>query len=43
MSIDTTTNDFNSGQFKVLMKKMATQVNFYLYPNAFLSSGLFGA
>ncbi len=36
-------NYFNSGQFKVRMKKMAAQVNFYLYPNAFLSSELFGA
>ncbi len=35
-------NSFNSGQFKVRMKKMAAQVNFYLYANAFLSSELFG-
>ncbi len=43
MTIDTAMNDFNSGQFKVRMEKMTTQVNFYLYPNAFLSSKLFGA
>ncbi len=43
VTIDTAMNDFNSGQFKVRMKKMAAQVNFYLYPNAFLSSELFGA
>ncbi len=43
VTIDTTMNDFNSGQFKVRMKKMAAQVKFYFYPNAFLSSELFGA
>ncbi len=43
MTIDTATNDFNSGQFKSRMKKMAAQVNFDLYPNAFLPSELLGA
>ncbi len=43
VTIDTAMNDFNSGQFKVRIKKMAAQVNFYLYPNAFLSSELFSA
>ncbi len=43
VTIDTAMNDFNSGQFKVRMKKVAAQVNFYLYPNAFLSSELLGA
>ncbi len=43
VTIDTAMNDFNAGQFKARMKKMAAQVNFYLYPNAFLSSELFGA
>ncbi len=36
-------NDFNSGQFKFRMNKMTAQVNFYMYPNAFLPSELFGA
>ncbi len=43
VTTDTAIDDFNSGQFKVWVKKMAAQVNFYLYPNAFLSSELFGA
>ncbi len=43
VTIDTATNEFNSGQFKIRMKKMAAQVNFYLYTNAFLSSELLGA
>ncbi len=43
VTIETGRNDFNLGQFKIRMKKMAAQVNFYLYPNAFLSSELFGA
>ncbi len=43
VTIDTAMNDFNPGQFKVRIKKMAAHVNFYLYPNAFLSSELFGA
>ncbi len=36
-------NDFNSGQFKTRMKKMATQVKLYLFLNAFLSPYMFGA
>ncbi len=43
VATDTAMNDFNSGQFKVRMKEIAAQVNFYMYPNAFLSSELFGA
>ncbi len=43
VTIDTAIYDFDSGQFKLQMKKMAAHVNFYLYPNAFLSSELFGA
>ncbi len=43
VTIDTAINDFNSGQFKVRMKKMAAQDNFDLYPNAFLPSELLGA
>ncbi len=43
MTIDTTMNDFNLGQFKVRMKKIAAKVKFYLYPNVFLSSELFDA
>ncbi len=39
VTLDTTMNDFNSGQFKTQMKKMAAQIIFYL----FLSSELFGA
>ncbi len=36
-------NDFNPDQFKTRMKKMATQINFYLFLNAGLSPELFGA
>ncbi len=43
VAIDTAMNDFNSGQFKTQMKKMADEVNVYLYLNAFLSPELFGA
>ncbi len=43
VTIDTALNNFNSGQFKVRMKKMAAQINFDVFPNAFLSSELFGA
>ncbi len=43
LTLDTAMNDFNSGQFKTQMKKMATQVNFYLCLNAFLSLELLGA
>ncbi len=42
VTINTAMNDFNSGQFKVRMKKMAAEVNFHLYLNAFLSFKLFG-
>ncbi len=37
------TFDFNSGQFKTWMKKMAPQVDLYLSPNDFLSSVQYGA
>ncbi len=43
VTLDTAVNDFNSGQFKTQMKKMADQVNVYLYLNAFLSPELSGA
>ncbi len=43
MTLDKAMNNFNSGQFKIRMKKMAAQVNFFLYLNAFLSPKLFGA
>ncbi len=43
VTIDTAMSDFNSGQMKNQTKKMATQVNFYLYLNALLSSELFDA
>ncbi len=36
VTINTAMNDFNSGQFKVRMKKMTAQFNFVLYPNLFL-------
>ncbi len=36
-------SDVNSGQFKPRMQKMAVQVNFYLYLNAFLSPALFSS
>ncbi len=36
-------DDFNSGPFKSRMKKMATQVNFYLFLNAFLPPYLVSA
>ncbi len=41
VTIDTAMNDFNVGQFKIRMMKMAPEVNFYLYLNAFLPSELF--
>ncbi len=43
LTLDTTINDFNSGQFKTRMKKMDAQVDFYLNRNAILSHDLFGA
>ncbi len=43
VTIDTVMNDFNSGQLKVRMKKMAAQVNFYLFLNAFRSFELLDA
>ncbi len=43
LTLDAAMNDFNSGQFKTRMRKMAAEVNFYLYLNAFLSPELFGA
>ncbi len=43
MTLDTAMNTFNSSQFKIRKKKMAAQVNFYLYLNVFLSPELFGA
>ncbi len=38
--LDTAINDFNSGEFKTQMKKMATQVNFYLYPYRLLKANI---
>ncbi len=35
VTIDTAMNNFISGQFRIRMKKMATQVNFYLSPELF--------
>ncbi len=43
VTIDAAMNNFNSGQFKIRMKQMAAQVNFYLCPHVLLSSELFGA
>ncbi len=43
MKIDAAMNEFNSGQFKILMKKMAPQVNFDMYLNLLLPPDLFGA
>ncbi len=43
ITLDTAMNHFNSGQFKIRMKEMDAQVNFYLYLNAVLSPELFSA
>ncbi len=43
VTLNTAMNDFNPDQFKIWMKKVAAQVYFYLYLNAFLSPELFGA
>ncbi len=43
MTTDATVNDFNLGQFKALIKKVAALINFYFYLIAFLSPKLFGA
>ncbi len=43
VTLNTAFNDFNSGQFKTRLKKMADQANAYLYLNAFLTPELFGA
>ncbi len=43
VNFDTALPDFISRQFKTRMKKMAAQVDFYLFLNAFLSCLQFGA
>ncbi len=43
VTLDTTMNDFNSGQFKTRMWKIAAQVNFHLYLNVFWSPELLDA
>ncbi len=41
VALNTAMHNFNSGQFKTRMKKVASQVNLYLFLNVFLSSELF--
>ncbi len=36
-------NDFNLGQVKVRMKKIAVEINFYFFMNALIYSELLGA
>ncbi len=42
VAFDTAMNDFNPGQFKIQMKKMAALINFHLFLNALMPSELFG-
>ncbi len=42
VTLDMVTTNFNSGQLKTQMKKMAAQIDFYISLNAFLSPELFG-